>query len=409
MTPGPDAQLRSAVRAFLHGQRFQPHCHAWMTGFDPEFSRALGAQGWIGMTWPPEYGGDRPEHDRLVVIEELLAAGAPVAAHWIADRQTGPALLRYGSPEQCRRYLPPITRGECFFAIGMSEPDSGSDLASIRTAATATADGWRVTGRKVWTGHAHQADYLLALVRTAPRDSGQRHAGLSQLIIDLSAPGVTVRPLRSLDGGYHFNEVTLDDVPVPRDALLGREGSGWEQVTSELAYERSGPERFLSTAPLLRELARRRAGQGDRQIGALIAELQTLRTLSAMIADALEGAALQHGAAGSRAAQDGAADHGTADHGTADHRVADHGAAQPAAARAAPAREAAMVKDLGTRFELKVIDVARELLDTEPAADSPDPLARLLAEAILHGPEGTLRGGTTEILRGIVSRQLVTP
>ena len=391
----PEGQLRGAVRAFLGGQSFEPHCHAWMTGFDPEFSRALGAQGWIGMTWPAAYGGGaRPERDRLVVIEELLAAGAPVAAHWIADRQTGPALLRYGQPEQCRRYLPLITRGECFFAIGMSEPDSGSDLASIRTAATATADGWRVTGRKVWTGHAHQADYLLALVRTAPRDSGQRHAGLSQLIIDLSAPGVTVRPIRSLDGGYHFNEVTLDDVPVGRNALLGREGSGWQQVTSELAYERSGPERFLSTAPLLRELARRRVGRGDRQIGELIAELQTLRTLSAMIADALEG-----GADRGRASQDGAALPG----------VADHEAAQPTVARAAPAREAAMVKDLGTRFELKVVDAARELLDTEPAADSPDALSRLLAEAILHGPEGTLRGGTTEILRGIVARQLVTP
>ena len=333
------------------------------------------------------------------MIEELLAAGAPVAAHWIADRQTGPALLRYGGPEQRRRYLPPITRGECFFAIGMSEPDSGSDLASIRTSATATAAGWRVTGRKVWTGHAHQADYLLALVRTAPRDSSQRHAGLSQVIIDMSAPGVTVRPLRSLDDGHHFNEVTLDDVPVGRDALLGREGSGWEQVTSELAYERSGPERFLSTAPLLRELARRRAGAGDRQIGGLIAELQTLRALSAMIADKLERGAAQDGAAQGGAAQDGAVQYGAAQPG-----VGHHGAV-----RAAPAREAAMVKDLGTRFELKVIDAARELLDTEPALDSPDALSRLLAEAILHGPEGTLRGGTTEILRGIVARELVKP
>ncbi|HEY7016545.1 MAG TPA: acyl-CoA dehydrogenase family protein [Streptosporangiaceae bacterium] len=376
--PGSDGQLRGEVRAFLRGQRFEPHCHAWMTEFDPAFSRALGRQGWIGMTWPLECGGGgRPERERLAVIEELLAAGAPVAAHWIADRQTGPALLRYGTPDQCRRYLPPVTRGECFFAIGMSEPDSGSDLASVRTAATATADGWRVTGRKVWTGHAHQADYLLALVRTAPRDSGRRHAGLTQLIIDLSAAGVTVRPLRSLDGGHHFNEVTLDDVPVPRDALLGREGAGWEQVTAELAYERSGPERFLSTMPLLRELARRRAGPDDRQIGGLIAELQTLRALSAMIADALEGGAV--------AGEDGSG------------------------VRATPAREAAMVKDLGTRFELKVIDVARELLDTEPALDSPDPLSRLLAEAVLHGPDGTLRGGTTEILRGIVARQLVAP
>jgi acyl-CoA dehydrogenase len=376
--------LRDKVRAFLHDQHIQPHCDAWMTSFDPEFSRALGRRGWIGMTWPARYGGgERPERERLVVIEELLAAGAPVAAHWFADRQIGPALLRHGSEEQRLRYLPAIARGECFFAIGMSEPDSGSDLASVRTSARATGSGWRVNGRKVWTSHAGQAHHLLALARTSPRAPQHRHDGLSQLIVDLTAPGVEVRPIRSLDGRCHFNEVTLDDVDVPHGALLGREGSGWQQVTAELAYERSGPERFLSTAPLLWELARRRA-RGDRQsgdrqsgdqqsddqrgadpqIGALIAELQTLRALSAGIADALQRGGV-------------------------------------------PAVEAAMVKDLGARFEAKVVDTARDLVVVEPALDSPDELARLLAEAVLHGPDTGLRGGTTEILRGIIARELV--
>jgi alkylation response protein AidB-like acyl-CoA dehydrogenase len=359
--------LRGEVRAFLAAQQVTPHCHSWMSAFDPAFSRALGARGWIGMTWPARYGGGgRPERDRLTVIEELLAAGAPVAAHWFADRQIGPALLRHGSPGQRDRYLPAIARGECYFAIGMSEPDSGSDLASVRTAARATPAGWRVSGRKVWTSHAQQAHCLLALVRTSPRDPQHRHAGLSQLIIDLAAPGISVRPIRSLDGQCHFNEVTLDDVEVPRDALLGAEGSGWQQVTAELAYERSGPERFLSTMPLLRELARRRAPQHDPQIGGLLAELQTLRALSAGIAGALQ-------------------------------------------AGQAPAREAAMVKDLGARFEAKVADTARELTDVQPALDSPDDLARLLAEAVVHGPGGTLRGGTTEILRGIIARDLTAP
>jgi acyl-CoA dehydrogenase len=361
------AGLRAEVRAFLAGRSFRPRCDAWMSGFDPDFSRALGERGWIGMTWPSRYGGgEQPERDRLVVIEELLAAGAPVAAHWMADRQFGPALLRHGTEEQRQRYLPAITRGECFFAIGMSEPDSGSDLASIRTAARPDGAGWRVTGRKVWTSHAARAHYLLALVRTEPRDAKERHAGLSQLIIALSAPGVTVRPIRGLDGGLHFSEVTLDEVAVGPDALLGRLGSGWQQVTSELAYERSGPERFLSTMPLLRELARRRDGHADRAIGDLIAELATLRALSAQIADAL-----QQGAA--------------------------------------PAREAAMVKDLGARFEAKVIAVARDLADTEPTLNAEDELARLLAEAVLNRPGGTLRGGSTEILRGIVARGLVMP
>jgi acyl-CoA dehydrogenase len=372
MTAGPPGpgKLRDEVRAFLRDQHLQPHCDSWMTSFDAEFSRALAGRGWIGMTWPARYGGgERSERERLVVIEELLAAGAPVAAHWFADRQIGPALLRHGSEEQRLRYLPAIARGECFFAIGMSEPDSGSDLASVRTSARATGSGWRINGRKVWTTHAGQAHHLLALARTAPRDPERRHDGLSQLIVDLTAPGVEVRPIRSLDGRSHFNEVTLDDVDVPPGALLGREGSGWQQVTGELAYERSGPERFLSTAPLLWELARRRAARGDQQsadpqIGTLIAELQTLRALSAGIADAL-----QRGGA--------------------------------------PAVEAAMVKDLGARFEAKVVDTARDLVAVEPALDSPDDLARLLAEAVLHGPDAGLRGGTSEILRGIIARELV--
>jgi acyl-CoA dehydrogenase len=356
--------LRDEIRAFLHDQRIQPHCDAWMTSFDPEFSRALGRRGWIGMTWPARYGGaERSERERLVVIEELLAAGAPVAAHWFADRQIGPALLRHGSHEQRARYLPAIARGECFFAIGMSEPDSGSDLASVRTSARATGSGWRISGRKVWTSHAGQAHHLLALARTSPRDPQRRHDGLSQLIVDLTAPGVEIRPIRSLDGRCHFNEVTLDDVDVPHSALLGGEGSAWQQVTAELADERSGPERFLSTAPLLWELARR-ASPGDPRIGALIAELQTLRALSAGIADARQRGGPQ-------------------------------------------AVEAAMVKDLGARFEAKVADTARDLVAVEPALDSPDDLARLLAEAVLHGPDAGLRGGTTEILRGIIARELV--
>ncbi|HEX5118064.1 MAG TPA: acyl-CoA dehydrogenase family protein [Pseudonocardiaceae bacterium] len=352
--------LRAEIRAFLATQDFTPHCDSWMSSHSPEFSRALGRRGWIGMTWPQRYGGAaRTERERLVLVEELLAAGAPVAAHWFADRQIGPALLKHGTETQRAAYLPAITRGECFFAIGMSEPDSGSDLASVRTRAVPTGDGWRISGTKVWTSHAHRAHHLLALVRTSTGDT--RHDGLSQLIVDLTAPGVQVRPIRSLDGDAHFAEVILDDVDVGPDALLGTEGRGWAQVTAELAYERSGPERFLSTAPLLWALARRTA---DPRLGGLFAELQTLRALATRVADAL-----QRGEA--------------------------------------PAIEAALVKDLGTRFESRVVDLARDLVPTEPDQHAGDDLARLLAEATLHGPDATLRGGTNEILRGIVARSLV--
>lgn len=373
--PPETAELRGAVREFLdeavRSDMFVPRVDAWLGGFSAEFSRELGSRGWLGMTWPRQYGGqERTRLERFVVIEELLAAGAPVAAHWIGDRQSGPALLRYGTEQQRQAFLPPMARGELFFAIGMSEPDSGSDLASVRTRARRVDGGWRVTGTKVWTSHAHRSQYMIALCRTAPVEASDRHAGLSQLIIDLTAStGLTVNPIRLLDGEHHFNEVVLDDVFVADDMLLGTPGSGWEQVTSELAHERSGPERFLSTFPvfvaLVDELpsARREEPGVASAVGELWADLRVLRHMSVAVASAL-----------------------------------DRGQAPDVAA--------AIVKDLGTRFESRLSEVARGLVPTEPSLTDPSPLSRTLAQAILHAPGFTLRGGTNEILRGIVARGL---
>ena len=233
--------------------RFETHVDTWLSGVDPAFSKKLGDRGWLGMTWPKKYGGhERSAMERYAVTEELLAAGAPVAAHWIADRQSGPNLLRYGTEEQRQEILPRIAAGECFFVIGMSEPDSGSDLASIRTRAVRDRSGdWVVNGAKVWTSNAHHSHYAIVLVRTSPAGHGATGTrGCRQLLVDLSLPGITINPIRILDGGHHFNEVVFDDVVVPGDMLLGEEGNGWHQVTAELAFERSGPERFLSTIHL---------------------------------------------------------------------------------------------------------------------------------------------------------------
>src|SRR5699024_10502865 len=202
--------------------------------------------------------------ERFAVTEELLAAAAPVAAHWIADRQIGPSLLRFGTEEQRRMYLPGIARGEVYFGIGMSEPDSGSDLASVPTKGVRPDGGWLVTGTKVWTSGAPHAHAFFALVRTAPLDSSHRHAGLSQLIVPLDSTGVTIRPIHLLTGEHHFNEVVLDEVFVPDSMVLGEVGQGWHQVTSELAFERSGPERFLSTYPLIAVLVDALAQRADR-------------------------------------------------------------------------------------------------------------------------------------------------
>jgi acyl-CoA dehydrogenase len=365
--------LRAEVRAFLHDSRdqelFEPRCDAWLTSPDPDFSARLGERGWLGLTWPTRYGGsDRSTVERYVVIEELLAAGAPVAAHWMAERQVGPGLLRHGTEEQRERYLPAIASGTCFFSIGLSEPDTGSDLASVRTAARVTDGGWRVTGRKLWTTHAHRSHHLLALCRTGVGST--RQDGLSQLIIDLHAPGVSVRPIAGMSGGAHFGEVTLEDVFVADADVVGVIGSGWSQVMSELAFERSGPERFLSTFPLLECLVADGAGRdGDGvdpgTLGTLIANLQTLRRLSLQVA------------------------------------------AQTANGQA-PGVAAALVKDLGTAFERDVIEAARLRLDADAGLDRPmaAELTRHYRDAVLAAPTFTLRGGTTEMMRSIVAREL---
>ena len=370
--PPRAAALRADVRAFLAEERaagaWQPRADVWLSGWDERFSKELARRGWLGMTIPTEYGGHGATAlDRYVVTEELLAAGAPVAAHWVADRQIGPSLMRFGTEAQRQRYLPRIAAGECYFGIGMSEPDSGSDLASVRTRAERVDGGWRLTGTKVWTSGAHRAHAFFALARSAPK-SENRHAGLSQFIVELDSPGVQIRPIPLLTGAHHFNEVVFDAVHVPDELVLGEIGAGWHQVTSELAFERSGPERFLSTFPLLVALLGELAGTEldagrRRDLGALVSRLWTLRRMSLAVAGSLDSG---------------------------------H----------APELAAAVVKDLGTRFENELIDAARLLHSVPPDPGAESGYARLLADAVLHAPGFTLRGGTNEVLRGIVARGL---
>ncbi|WP_354560727.1 MULTISPECIES: acyl-CoA dehydrogenase family protein [Gordonia] len=364
--------LRSEIRAFLRDEidsgGFVPDVDSWMTGFDPGFSSRLGERGWVGMTVPTEYGGHgRTPVERFVVTEELLAHGAPVAAHWIADRQMAPGILANGTEEHKRRYLPGIASGTTFFAIGMSEPDAGSDLAAVRTRAVDNGDTWTISGTKVWTTGAHLAHAMVLLARTdgVPED---RQQGLSQLVVDLPHPEIEIRPIRSIDGQAHFNEVIFHDAVVDKSALLGERGRGWAQVMGELAFERSGPERYLSTMPLLRAWA----GQ-LRAHGATPEQRTTLGTLTA-VAWALRGMSLQ---------------------------VADE-----LSAGGKPDVLAAMVKDLGSTFEGDLVNAIRSSSGTIARRDGGTPLERLLAQSVLHTPAFTLRGGTNEILRGIVARGL---
>jgi alkylation response protein AidB-like acyl-CoA dehydrogenase len=368
--PPEDEAIRADVRRFIaeatQDMTLAARARTWMGG-DAGFSRKLGAAGYLGLTLPKRYGGhERGPFARFVVVEELLSAGAPVGLHWIADRQSALVILNYGTEAQRETFLPGIARGEIYFAIGMSEPGSGSDLASIRTRAERTETGWRLNGQKIWTSGAHVCDYAIALVRTSGT-SEDRQRGLSQMIVDLKAPGITIRPVIDLNDHHDFNELFFDDVALPADALLGAEGDGWAQVNAELAFERSGPERIYSSGVLFDAWLRHVAAQGPAGeartllAGWLTAQMATLRQLSIAI--------------------------------TARLVLGEQ-----------PAIEASLIKDLGTTFEQDVADAVSDDLASHPDEAISADLWQAMILVTRIAPAFSLRGGTREILRGIIAR-----
>ena len=292
----PEAkELRQEVRDFLleeiEAGSFSPD--GGKGSFSREFSRRVGVKGWIGMTWPKKYGGHERSHlERYVVTEEMLAARAPTRAHSTADRQSGPVILRYGQEEIREKILPQIARGELCFCIGLSEPNSGSDVFAASTRATKTDGGWLVNGRKIWTSGAHHADYMIALLRTSQSTKENRRHGLTQFLVDMKTPGITTRPIINLTGSHDFNEVVFDDAFLPDSHLIGEVDMAWKQATDELAYERSGPDRWIETFPALVELVRLAGDDPSERlaegIGREVAHLATLRRMSLSVAGMLQ-------------------------------------------------------------------------------------------------------------------------
>lgn len=366
--------LRLEVREFI-AEHLSEHpvserARNWSHG-DAEFSRKLGQRGWLGMTWPKEFGGhERTSLERFVVLEELLAFGAPVGWHWVAERQSGPLLMRFARPEVALRVVPQIARGEVSFCIGMSEPDSGSDLASIRSKAEKTLNGWLLNGRKVWTSGAHRANYSIALLRTDPNLTN-KHSGVSQFLIDMKTPGITVRPIKNMVGERDFNEVIFDNVEIADDCLIGGVGEGWKQVTAELAFERSGPERYMSSTQLVIEMLDAAHGlmqnntpteRHEVEMGRLVAEYATLRQMTLGLAGML--------ARGEN-----------------------------------PATAASLTKDQGALLEQRIPVVAHDLFgDADPQTQAR--LRQVMDYTTQASMCFSLRGGTREILRGIIARGL---
>jgi alkylation response protein AidB-like acyl-CoA dehydrogenase len=374
LTPAHEAfreEIRGFLRSELPAERRSVREDGWVVGFSRPFSEKLGKRGWLGLTWPREYGGQaRSVLERLILTEELLRAGAPVAAHWLGDRQVGPSILRFGTAEQRREILPRITSGAIVFCVGLSEPNAGSDAAAVTTQAVEDGDGFVIRGQKIWTSFAHQADYCYLVARTDA--SGPKHKGISEFIVPMATAGITVRPLLDMTGEHHFNEVFFEDVRVPRAALIGQKDRGWYQIAVQLDYERGGIERVLSNWPLLEDALGALRGSAvlrdpvmrDRLAG-LRVDLEIARLMVYRIA-----------------------------------WLADHGRV--------PNVEAAVAKSFGTELEQRIAETVAGLFQMSALGTAGSVHAALggrVARALLYAPAYTIQGGTSNILRNIIAHR----
>ena len=368
-----EAELREATREFLAtdpalAARPFPE-DGWITGFDPAFSARLAARGFVGMTWPKALGGgERSYVERLVVTEELLRAGAPVAAHWFGDRQIGPALLAPGNPAQQQSLIPAIARAELCFCIGMSEPGAGSDLSGLQTRALRDGDSYVISGQKTWTSFADRADYCYLVARTDP--DARPHRGISELLVPMDTPGISVRPIVDMVGDSHFGEVFFDEVRIPCGLRIGTENRGWYQIMEQLDYERSGIERLISNYPLWRDLLRSAKASGrarDPRLRQRIAAIEI---------------------------------------GYHAGRLMVYRVARELSEGRVPNRETAAAKVFCTNLEQQLADLAGEILG--PAVQlRPEsaraPLAGRAARALLYAHAYTIQGGTNNILKNIIA------
>ena len=329
---------------------------SWINGHSKEFSKVLAAEGFIGMTWPVEHGGGgRPGIERIIMAEEMIGAGAPIAASWFADRQMGPSIYTYGSDAQKAEFLGGMLSGETTWCIGMSEPDAGSDLASLKTAAVRDGDHYVVNGQKIWTSGAASADYCYLICRTG--SDGPPHRGLSELIVPMDLDGIDVRPVRDMVGSTHFCEIFLTDVRVPDSNLVGAEGGAFKQTMVQLGYERGGIDRLVSNRALY-EQALEHADLADPRTRQEVAAIETGYRLGRLM--------VYRGALGE---------------GSADF--------------------SAGTKAFCTEHQQRVAEFAARVLG--PAATVGD----MVPNSICYAPAYTIQGGTSAILRNIVGERIL--
>ncbi len=374
-------EIKDFLKEELKQESFKPGCDSWIIGYSPEFTRKVAGRGWLGLTWPREYGGQgRSYIDRLILAEEMLRYGAPAACHWFADRQIGGSIVAFGTEEQKRELLPKILRGEAFVGLGMSETEAGSDLASLKTRATEDGDYFIIDGQKMWTSGGKYMNYIYLVVRTDPE--APKHKGISEILVETSLPGITIRPTIDITGGEAWNEVFFDNVRVPKKFLIGQKNRGWYQIVHQLAYERSGMERLMANYPLFEAIIN--FVKETEYNGKSLSKNCLIRSRLAQLQVEFEVGRLHM------------------------YRVAlvmDEGRA--------PDWEAAMSKVYATAFEQKLAGVAMDILGLYGQLLEESKLAPIMGMAphSYLGSKGySLQAGTSEILKNIIAtRRLGLP
>ncbi len=354
---GPELdELRERARAVAAAgvARYGRFHDSWINGHSKEFSSVMAAEGWVGMTWPIEHGGHgRPDIERIVMADEMISAGAPIAAGWVSDRQMGPSIIRFGTADHQAEFLPGILTGEQTWCIGMSEPDAGSDLASVTTSARRQGDVWVINGQKIWTSMARLADYCYLICRTS--GEGPPHRGVSEIIVPMDTPGIEIRTIADMVGNHHFCEVFFDEVQVPIENLVGVEGNAFRQTMAQLEHERGGIDRLVSNRPLFDD-AVAQVDRSDPRLRQQVAALETGYTLGRLM-------------------------------------VYRHALGQ------APSGYSTTIKCFCTEHERRVADFAAQVLGADAMLDSAH------SRALLQAPSYTIMGGTSEVMRNILGER----
>ena len=370
--------FRQEVRGFLEAEiekgTFQPMCDGWIQGYSPEFTRKMAERSWIGLSWPREYGGQgRSEIDRLILTEEMLRYGAPAACHWFADRQIGRSIIAHGTDEQKEELLPLILKGEAYIGLGMSEPEAGSDLASLQTRAVEDGDDYVISGQKMWTSCARFMTHVYLVARTDP--DAPRHRGISEFVIDATLPGISIRPTIDITGSEAWGEVFYDGVRVPGKYLIGQKNRGFYQILNQLDYERAGLERLMGNYPLFEGIIQ--FTRETRQNGVPLSENPLIRQRLSQLQIEFEVG-----------------------------RLLTYRVVLVIEAGRAPNVEAAMAKAYCTTFEQRLASVATDILGLygQLLAESKwAPLLGMAPHSFLGSKGYSLQAGTTEVLKNIVA------